>query len=123
MCHHSSLEVQKLFFVLTHPHEIPRFRLLKEQEAKRRREKEEERQKAEAGLSNQNSNKAQEQDGKSNTVVVAKGDNEKNGSSAVEETSDGTVAVNGKPSIHKDEITNGKVNVSHEAEQQHSHET
>uniref|UniRef100_M4EVG5 Membrane insertase YidC/Oxa/ALB C-terminal domain-containing protein n=1 Tax=Brassica campestris TaxID=3711 RepID=M4EVG5_BRACM len=58
-----------------------RFRLLKEQEAKRRREKEEERQKAEAALSNQNTDSAQEHEGKSDT--------------GAEETGDGSAAVNG----------------------------
>nr|VDD43750.1 unnamed protein product [Brassica oleracea] len=86
-----------------------RFRLLKEQEAKRRREKEEERQKAEAALSNQNTDSAQELEGKSDT--------------AAEETADGSVAVNGKASIQKDETTNGKLSVGHDAEKQHSHET
>ncbi|KAL1198292.1 ALBINO3-like protein 1 [Cardamine amara subsp. amara] len=100
-----------------------RFRLLKEQEAKRRREKEEERQKAEAALSNQNTNKAEEQDGKSDTVVVAEGDKEITELSAVEETTDGAVAVNGKPSIQKDESRNGKFGTGHDTEQHHSHET
>ncbi|KAF3590038.1 hypothetical protein F2Q69_00027652 [Brassica cretica] len=86
-----------------------RFRLLKEQEAKRRREKEEERQKAEAALSNQNTDSAQELEGKSDT--------------AAEETADGSVAVNGKASIQKDETTNGKLGVGHDAEQHHSHES
>ncbi|KAG2269435.1 hypothetical protein Bca4012_071728 [Brassica carinata] len=86
-----------------------RFRLLKEQEAKRRREKEEERQKAEAALSNQNTDSAQELEGKSDT--------------AAEETAAGSVAVNGKASIQKDETTNGKLSVGHDAEKQHSHET
>ncbi|KAF8090881.1 hypothetical protein N665_0462s0018 [Sinapis alba] len=86
-----------------------RFRLLKEQEAKRRREKEEEMQKAEAALSNQNTDSAaQEHEGKSDT--------------GVEETADGSVAVNGKPSLQKDEATNGKLGVGHDTEQHHSHE-
>lgn len=89
---------------------ILRFRLLKEQEAKRRREKEEERQKAEAALSNQNTDSAQEHEGKSDT--------------GVEETADvGSVAVNGKSSVQKDETTNGKLGVGHDTEQHHSHET
>lgn len=98
-----------------------RFRLLKEQEAKRRREKEE-RQKAEAALSNQNTDKAHEQDEKSDTAIVAE-DDKKTELSAVDETSDGTVAVNGKPSIQKDETTNGTFGIGHDTEQQHSHET
>ncbi|KAG2320792.1 hypothetical protein Bca4012_056162 [Brassica carinata] len=85
-----------------------RFRLLKEQEAKRRREKEE-RQKAEAALSNQNTDSLLEQEEKSDTA-----NNEKAKLSAVEETADGSVAVNGKPSIHS---------VGHDTEQHHSHET
>ncbi|KAJ0235410.1 ALBINO3-like protein 1 [Hirschfeldia incana] len=89
-----------------------RFRLLKEQEAKKRREKEE-RQKAEAALSNQNTDSAQEQEGKSDIADVAVVNNEKNELSAGEETADGSVAVNGKPSIH---------NVGHDTDQ-HSHET
>ncbi|ESQ34163.1 hypothetical protein EUTSA_v10007427mg [Eutrema salsugineum] len=100
-----------------------RFRLLKEQEAKRRREKEEERQKAEAALSNKNTDSAQEQDGKSDTVDITEGENQKTELSAVEETADGSVAVNGKPSNQKDETTNGKFGVGHETEQHHSHET
>lgn len=100
---------------------IHRFRLLKEQEAKRRREKEEARLKAEASI--QNTNKAQEQDDKSDTAVVSAGDNEKNELSAVQETTDGAIAVNGKPSIQKDETTNGKFGVDHDIEQHHSHET
>ncbi|CAH2033990.1 unnamed protein product [Thlaspi arvense] len=92
-----------------------RFRLLKEQEAKRRQEKEEAKRKAEAALSNQNT--------KSDTVDVAEGDNEKNELSAVQETTGGSVPVNGKPSIQKDESTNGKLGVGHETEQHHSHET
>lgn len=102
---------------------IHRFRLLKEQEAKRRRQKEEARLKAEAALSIQNTTKAQEQDDKSDTAVVSAGDNEKNELSAVQETTDGAVAVNGKPSIQKDETTNGKFGVDHDIEQHHSHET
>lgn len=102
---------------------IARFRLLKEQEAKRRREKEEERRKGEAALSNQNTSSAQEQDGKCDTADVTEGDNEKTEFSAVQETTDGTVAVNGKPSIQKDETTNGKFGVGHDKEQHHSHET
>ncbi|KAL9307233.1 ALBINO3-like protein 1 [Arabidopsis thaliana] len=98
-----------------------RFRLLKEQEAKRRREKEE-RQRAEAALSNQNTNEAHEQDGKSDTAIVAE-DDKKTELSAVDETSDDTVAVNGKPYIQKDETTNGTFGIGHDAEQQHSHET
>ncbi|KFK44506.1 hypothetical protein AALP_AA1G265700 [Arabis alpina] len=89
-----------------------RFRLLKEQEAKRRQEKEEERRKAEAALSTQNINSTQEQEQKSDTANVS-----------VQETSEGTVAVNGKPSIQKEESTNGKFGIGHDAEQQHSHET
>ncbi|KAF3592156.1 hypothetical protein DY000_02023350 [Brassica cretica] len=85
-----------------------RFRLLKEQEAKRRREKEEARQKAEAALSNQNIGSVQEQEEKSDRAV---GNNEKAKLSAVGETADGSVAVNEKPSIH-----------GHDTEQQHSHE-
>ncbi|KAJ0257868.1 hypothetical protein HA466_0086630 [Hirschfeldia incana] len=79
-----------------------RFRLLKEQEAKRRREKEEVRKKAEAALSHE---------GKYDT--------------GVEETADdGSVAVNGKPSVQKEEATNnGKHSVGHDTEQHHSHET
>lgn len=102
---------------------FPRFRLLKEQEAKRRREKEEERLKAEAALSNQNTNKAREQDGKSDTAIVAEGDKEKTELSAVGETTDEAVAVNGKPSIQKDESTNGKFGTGQDTEQHHSHET
>ncbi|CAF1973554.1 hypothetical protein HID58_075401 [Brassica napus] len=90
-----------------------RFRLLKEQEAKRRREKEEARQKAEAALSNQNIGSVQEQEEKSDTADVAVGNNEKAKLSAVGETADGSVAVNGKPSIH---------GVDHDTEQHHSHE-
>ncbi|KAG2269627.1 hypothetical protein Bca4012_062650 [Brassica carinata] len=86
-----------------------RFRQLKEQEAKRRREKEEEMQKAEAAVSNQNTDSALEHEGKSDI--------------GVEETADGSVAVNGKPSIQKDETTNGKLSVGHDTEQHHSHET
>ncbi|XP_010478007.1 PREDICTED: ALBINO3-like protein 1, chloroplastic [Camelina sativa] len=100
-----------------------RFRLLKEQEAKRRREKEEARLKAEAALSNQNTDEALEQDGISDTAVVPEGDKEKSKLSAVEETTDGTVTVNGKPSIQKDETTNGKLGVDQDIEQHHSHET
>ncbi|CAN8291281.1 unnamed protein product [Cochlearia groenlandica] len=80
-----------------------RFRLLKEQEAKRRREKEE-KLNAEAALSNQNTDSA----------IVAEGENEKN---------DDTVVMNGKPSNEKDETTNGKLGVGHDTEQHHSHET
>ncbi|CAN6872894.1 unnamed protein product [Brassica oleracea] len=90
-----------------------RFRLLKEQEAKRRREKEEARQKAEAALSNQNIGSVQEQEEKSDTADVAVGNNENAKLSAVGETADGSVAVNGKPSIH---------GVGHDTEQHHSHE-
>ncbi|CAF2160759.1 hypothetical protein HID58_025687 [Brassica napus] len=90
-----------------------RFRLLKEQEAKRRREKEDARQKAEAALSNQNIGSVQEQEEKSDTADVAVGNNEKAKLSAVGETADGSVAVNGKPSIH---------GVGHDTEQHHSHE-
>ncbi|KAG7598381.1 Membrane insertase YidC/ALB3/OXA1/COX18 [Arabidopsis suecica] len=96
-----------------------RFRLLKEQEAKRRREREE-RQKAEAALSNQNTNKAHEQDGKPDTAIVA-GDNGETELYAAEETSDGTVAVNGKPS--KEKTSNGTFGIGHDTEQQHSHDT
>uniref|UniRef100_A0A1J3EJ02 ALBINO3-like protein 1, chloroplastic n=1 Tax=Noccaea caerulescens TaxID=107243 RepID=A0A1J3EJ02_NOCCA len=99
-----------------------RFRLLKEQEAKKRREKEE-RQKVEATLSNQNTNSTQEKDEKSDTAVVPEVENEKIKLSAVQETTDDTVAVNGKPSIQKDETTNGKFGVGHDKEQHHSHET
>ncbi|CAH8298884.1 unnamed protein product [Eruca vesicaria subsp. sativa] len=90
-----------------------RFRLLKEQEAKRRREKEEARQKAEAAMSNQNTDSAQEQEGKSDTADVAQG-NGKIELSEVEERTDGSVAVNGKPSVHS---------VGHDKDQHHSHET
>ncbi|RID53521.1 hypothetical protein BRARA_G00907 [Brassica rapa] len=91
-----------------------RFRLLKEQEAKRRREKEEARQKAEAALSNQNIGSVQEQEEKSDVADVAVRNNGKNELSAVEETADGSVTVNGKPSIH---------GVGHDTEQHHPHET
>lgn len=97
--------------------------MLKEQEAKKRREKEEERQKAEAALSNQNTNSTQEQDEQSDAAVVPEVENEKIKLSAVQETTDDTVAVNGKPSIQKDENTNGKFGVGHDKEQHHSQET
>ncbi|KAF8107958.1 hypothetical protein N665_0116s0155 [Sinapis alba] len=91
-----------------------RFRLLKEQEAKRRREKDEEMKKAEAALSNQNTDSAKEQEGKSDTAGVAVGNNQKNELSAVGETADGSFSVNGKPSVH---------GTGHDTEQHHSHET
>ncbi|VVA94409.1 unnamed protein product [Arabis nemorensis] len=92
-----------------------RFRLLKEQEAKRRREKEDERQKVEVALSNQNTNSAQEHEPKSDTA-----DKKMN---LIQETTDGKVALNGKPSIQKVESTNGKFGVGHDTEQHYSHET